>query len=733
MKRASYISIPVLFVVLVFPFFAFAQGKAAITPADSLFLKRQYAKALPQYLEQQKQSTLSDEQTFRMAACMVEASPSRQLQAADILTRISELPNAPVDVWFYLGEANRHLYRFEKAIEHFNTFLSKAVNDNSLIEPAELYISSCENGLTLLGFAGKLSASGEKTVPLKDFYSIYDTFSAGYPAVKPKSMKMAVDTIEKKGYDDVVFFPEQGSARNAGVIYFPSYGEDGTSGLDIYCIRKLNDSTWSEPITLGAPINTPFDEDFPYITPDGKTLYFASKGHYGMGGYDIYRSEYNLTLRTWSTPENLGFPISSPYDDFFFVPDAANRYACFATNRSAEGDSVTVYKIELGVNPDAIELSDENEIFRMAAFDAEPSIAAPTPNVQPVSVPIKALSDNEDYLTLLKGAKLFSDKLLAQQQLLNGLRQRLQAASPQEQDTLAQQITTGEQEMEHLRVTLEDFQATLSNAEYDFITNGVKPSIPARLKSQVPTTPVNAEPSKKATQPKKVSSFGKTIVAKRQAPAINMERPTIKEADKYKFRTTGKSVILFDDPLPIGIVYKIRIGVFTKDPAEAQLKNLSPITTEKRGTAKRYYAGLFHTYDEAIKALGEVKKKGFKDAVIDAWVNGRVEQTAKARAAEKRTQQTTSKSSATKKSSAGKPSTSYRIAVTVSPTTSANVPAILNSLSGGRDITKKTNSNGTITYSMGLYPKLDEVNNIKDQLVGKGLTNVEVQTVELNN
>lgn len=71
------------------------------------------------------------------------------------------------------------------------------------------------------------------------------------------------------------------------------------------------------PVNLGPNINTPYDEDAPYLDPNGKTFYFASKGHSSMGGYDVFRS--SMVDSIFTVPVNLGFPINSPADDIYFT------------------------------------------------------------------------------------------------------------------------------------------------------------------------------------------------------------------------------------------------------------------------------------------------------------------------------------------------------------------------------------------------------------------------------
>ena len=109
-------------------------------------------------------------------------------------------------------------------------------------------------------------------------------------------------------------------------LFFASDRPGGKGNLDLYMSQKGEDGQWGKPINLGPEINTPGDEDSPYIHPDGVTLYFSSDGHPGMGSSDIFKSE--LKNGNWQKPQNLGYPINSiQYDGFFTIsPDKSTAY-----------------------------------------------------------------------------------------------------------------------------------------------------------------------------------------------------------------------------------------------------------------------------------------------------------------------------------------------------------------------------------------------------------------------
>ena len=118
---------------------------------------------------------------------------------------------------------------------------------------------------------------------------------------------------------------------NGKKIFFSSNRDGGYGGKDIYYVQKLPDGTWSLPSNLGAMINTAEDEDGPFISSDGITLYFASRGHENMGAYDLFKSTM-LGNNKWSEPQNLGYPINSVMDDIF-LSTVDDEHYFFSSNR----------------------------------------------------------------------------------------------------------------------------------------------------------------------------------------------------------------------------------------------------------------------------------------------------------------------------------------------------------------------------------------------------------------
>ena len=123
-------------------------------------------------------------------------------------------------------------------------------------------------------------------------------------------------------------------------------GRNDTNNSDIYMSKLLSNGTWGTPERLSDVINTPFHEESVLIHPDGKTLYFASRGHTGMGGSDLFVSRMDAK-GNWGTPENLGYPINTMYDENSLMVTADGEIAFFASDRKGGFGDLDIYYFEM--------------------------------------------------------------------------------------------------------------------------------------------------------------------------------------------------------------------------------------------------------------------------------------------------------------------------------------------------------------------------------------------------
>ncbi len=132
-------------------------------------------------------------------------------------------------------------------------------------------------------------------------------------------------------------------SADGNTMFVAAETRDGKGGRDIFILRKKADGSWDLPISMGDLINTDDDENSPLISSDGKTLYFSSKGLPGYGGYDIFKTSF--VDGSWTVPVNMGLPINSPGDDLHFQYIEATGKAYFASNRQGGFGDMDLYTV----------------------------------------------------------------------------------------------------------------------------------------------------------------------------------------------------------------------------------------------------------------------------------------------------------------------------------------------------------------------------------------------------
>lgn len=155
---------------------------------------------------------------------------------------------------------------------------------------------------------------------------------------KPEAMNRNINTSSRETSASLSF--------DGNTLYFISNREETSlGGLDIFISKRDAKGKWGSAVNMGPTINTPYDEECIFAHPDGKTIYFSSKGHNTMGGYDVFKSVFENGK--WSEPQNLGYPINNPDDDVFFVVNANGKRAYYASNQDGGYGQEDLYVVTM--------------------------------------------------------------------------------------------------------------------------------------------------------------------------------------------------------------------------------------------------------------------------------------------------------------------------------------------------------------------------------------------------
>lgn len=279
-----------------------------------------------------------------------------------------ELMKYPQNVTFEnigsnINSAFPDYYPFVPSDESFVVYNSKRPEGGNLRQPdgsyySSVYISRESEGGFLKGknigapiatddgnveVVG-LSANGNFLLLYYDNFSgAGDIFISEYDNVKKmykKPVRLDENINSAKGDEIAATISNDGNT-----IYFASNRSGGFGGIDLYVSHRLPNGKWSPAQNLGAEINTDADEDFPSLSPDDKILFFSSKGHTSMGGYDIFKVEWDEAGARWTGVKNLGYPINTPEDNSNFRISDNGRYGYVAMRREDGLGDLDIYRV----------------------------------------------------------------------------------------------------------------------------------------------------------------------------------------------------------------------------------------------------------------------------------------------------------------------------------------------------------------------------------------------------
>ena len=234
--------------------------------------------------------------------------------------------------------ADENVMVFMTALKFYNALKYSKKVDGKWTEPINITPEIQSDGNQ---FANSLSKDGTLL-----FLNMEDNFNSDILFSSFKNGRWDKSELLNKNIN-TKFWESHASISPAGeALYFTSNKKGGFGEMDIYVSKKNEAGEWGEALNIGPAVNTDLNEDHPFLSEDGKVLYFASQGHFNIGGYDIFKSE-QMADGSWAKPINLGYPLNTTDDDMFFYPTGNGKYgyqARFADDNFGLRD---IYRFEI--------------------------------------------------------------------------------------------------------------------------------------------------------------------------------------------------------------------------------------------------------------------------------------------------------------------------------------------------------------------------------------------------
>ena len=258
-----------------------------------------------------------------------------------IQDNLGEVINTEFSDFNPVVSADENVMVYMTALKFYNALKFAKKVDGKWTEPINITPEIQSDGNQ---FATSLSKEGTQL-----FLNIEDNFNSDIMFSSYQNGRWAKSELLNKNIN-TKFWESHASISPAGdALYFTSNRKGGFGDMDIYVSQKNKLGEWGEALNLGPAINTDLNEDHPFLSEDGNVLYFASQGHFNIGGYDIFKSE-QMADGTWAKPINLGYPLNTTDDDLFFFPSGNGKYGYQARFADDNFGSRDIYRFEIFEN-----------------------------------------------------------------------------------------------------------------------------------------------------------------------------------------------------------------------------------------------------------------------------------------------------------------------------------------------------------------------------------------------
>ena len=312
--------------LLLFCFILVGASAQTLEQAKAFYNKGQYEQAKPIFQKFVKTQPANGNYNLWYGVCCLETGePDVALKYLETAVK-RRIPSGQL----HLARTYNDLYRFEEAIKCYEDYISDLSKRKKPTEEAEKLLEKSKSNFRMLKGIEEVCIIDSIVVDKGHFLEVYK--------ISPESGKLFMynDFFQDKEEVEATVYETELSNK----IY---YGERQPDGKLSILSRNKMQGEWGKGSLLPGSINDSVNANYPYVLTDGVTIYYAADGENSIGGYDIFVTRYNTNTNTYLTPENMGMPFNSPYNDYMFVIDEFNNLGWFASDRYQPEGKVCIY------------------------------------------------------------------------------------------------------------------------------------------------------------------------------------------------------------------------------------------------------------------------------------------------------------------------------------------------------------------------------------------------------
>ncbi|MGM9803445.1 MAG: hypothetical protein ACI308_04630 [Muribaculaceae bacterium] len=310
-----------------------ASSSSAVTleEAKALYLKKKYTEALPAFQELYKKNAKNAKNASInqwIGVCLYETG--QQAEAKQYFEYAAS--RSVLDANLYLSKIEFGQYNFEAAQEHIETYseeLSKLKKD--MPNDVRDYMAKTRAAKSMIEHVERITVIDSLEVDQDGFFNHYRLSPSMGRFISPDQLP-----YEKPQNTQYVFSPENGEQM--------LWVDTDSAGITrLMETSRLIDGSWEHYTKADDMLNNDGNIAYPFMMPDGSTLYYSCDGNGSIGGYDIYMSRKNIEDGSYYQPQNLGMPYNSPFNDYLLVIDENTGVGWWATDRNQIPGKITIY------------------------------------------------------------------------------------------------------------------------------------------------------------------------------------------------------------------------------------------------------------------------------------------------------------------------------------------------------------------------------------------------------